>query len=96
MGGAVGLKGTDGAAMLAKARALGAEPHAQRRATTAFMRLVGLRGRFELVTCPGSMGEIAARAAGLAPLVLPMAPREASTAETRASLRWSYGVPASS
>ena len=68
MGGAVGLKGTDGAAAPGLARELGAVPRAEERAALALRALASLRERFELVTCGGAMGEEAARAAGLAPV----------------------------
>jgi predicted polyphosphate/ATP-dependent NAD kinase len=65
MGGSVGLKGTDGAAVLAEARARGAEPRAPERAITALAPLAALRGSIELLAAPGAMGETEARAAGL-------------------------------
>jgi predicted polyphosphate/ATP-dependent NAD kinase len=57
MGGAVGLKGTDGRATLAKAIALGAKPVAGERAKE-FLRAFGALARtIEFLTCPGEMGE---------------------------------------
>ncbi len=56
MGGRVGLKGTDGAAILRRARALGAEPGALIRARRALDKLASIAGSFHLVTCPGEMG----------------------------------------
>jgi predicted polyphosphate/ATP-dependent NAD kinase len=86
MGGAVGLKGTDGAAGPARARQLGAVPRAVDRAALALRAITPLRSRFELVTCAGSMGEDAARVAGLVPVLLPLASSEPTTAaDTRAA-----------
>lgn len=86
MGGAVGLKGTDGADLLARAHALGAVPRANERAMAALHRLAALRERFDLLTCPASMGAWAAEAAGLVPKPMPV-PRlgETGGARTRAA-----------
>ena len=70
MGGSVGLKGTDGAEALRKARVLGAQPEATRRAA-AGLRVVaaGMPG-ITLLTCAGAMGEDAARECGMEPVVV--------------------------
>lgn len=79
MGGAVGLKGTDD--VLERARALGAVPVSSERARRALAKLTP---DSSLITCPGSMGESAAVAAGLVPLVLGERPGGVTTAaETR-------------
>ena len=84
LGGAVGLKGTDAADALA----LGAVPRSGARATQALRALAPLPDRLELVTWAGTMGGLAARAAGLAPLLLPAIPGEPTTAaDTRALMR---------
>ena len=70
MGGRCGLKGTDGAGILAQARALGAEPEAPGRAELAVSRLAPLRDEIEILTISGDMGENEARAAGFTPTVL--------------------------
>ncbi|MFM2106637.1 MAG: hypothetical protein RL338_1669, partial [Chloroflexota bacterium] len=69
LGGAVGLKGSDGPATVDEALARGAVPHANERAIAALSRL---RERWpagrelpELVVGPGPLGETAARAAGV-------------------------------
>ena len=63
MGGAVGLKGTDGIEILEKARELGSIPHAQERCSEALDTLSILKDNVEWITCPGKMGEIAASSA---------------------------------
>ncbi|MFN2174066.1 MAG: ATP-NAD kinase family protein [Candidatus Promineifilaceae bacterium] len=70
LGGAVGLKGSDGPAIQAEARALGARPKAQARTREALQELLPLRETLELVTYPGEMGEDIARECGFAPLVI--------------------------
>jgi len=70
MGGRCGLKGTDGAEILAQARALGASPEAPDRATTALKQLAAVKDQIEILTVSGEMGEDEARAAGFEPTVL--------------------------
>jgi predicted polyphosphate/ATP-dependent NAD kinase len=69
LGGRVGLKGTDGADVVARALALGAVPAAGARAARALVRLVAEApgGSVALVVAPGAMGQEPARAAGLTP-----------------------------
>jgi len=64
IGGAVGLKGSDGAAIVAEARARGAEPRAHARAVRALRVLAPLAGRIRIHAGAGAMGEDAAREAG--------------------------------
>ena len=61
MGGAVGLKGTDGEAILAKAVSLGATPLAPARAELFLSKLEPLRGRIRLLAAAGQMGEYEAQ-----------------------------------
>ena len=70
MGGAVGLKGTDGAETLAAAVRLGALPRASGRAALALAVLARSGRAFEILVAPGPMGERAARDAGLDPMVV--------------------------
>ena len=56
MGGEVGLKGTDGADVLARARALGAEPSAHVRAARALTRLAAMAPDATIVTPDGPLG----------------------------------------
>jgi predicted polyphosphate/ATP-dependent NAD kinase len=70
VGGKVGLKGSDGIEIVRRALERGAEREAPRRAALALARLARLRGRIEVVACPGEMGADEARTCGLEPIVL--------------------------
>jgi predicted polyphosphate/ATP-dependent NAD kinase len=80
IGGAVGLKGSDGVDTQEKALALGAVPRSLGRATRALERLAKIKDLFDLVTCGGRMGLDAARSAGLAATVI-TEPGEVTTAD---------------
>ncbi len=69
LGGRVGLKGSDGAEVVARAVSLGAAPWAGERARRALERLrsEAAPGSFDLLVAPGPMGEEPARAAGVVP-----------------------------
>lgn len=64
MGGAVGLKGTDGEATLARAVSLGATPMAPARAELFLSKLEPLRGRIRFLAAAGTMGEHEAQKTG--------------------------------
>ncbi len=64
MGGAVGLKGTDGKLILEKAISLGAKPIASQRGETFLAELTASKGSLKLVVGAGSMGEVEARKCG--------------------------------
>jgi predicted polyphosphate/ATP-dependent NAD kinase len=82
MGGAVGLKGTDGDA-LQEARRRGAVPTASGRAEQALAILATHRDSFALLTASGEMGEAQAKAAGIAPrTVFPVASEPTSAKDT--------------
>ena len=61
MGGAVGLKGTDGKKILAQAISLGAKPVASQRAETFLAELLPYKGNLKLIVGAGLMGEDEAR-----------------------------------
>ena len=65
MGGAVGLKGTDGKAILAKAISLGAKPVASQRAETFLVELLQVKDSIGLIVGAGNMGESEAEKCGL-------------------------------
>jgi len=66
MGGAVGLKGTDGKAILNKAISLGAKPVASRRAEIFLTELFDAKDSLRLIVGAGAMGEAEAGKRGLA------------------------------
>jgi predicted polyphosphate/ATP-dependent NAD kinase len=88
MGGRCGLKGTDGADILAQACALGAVPEAPGRAVTALKQLVGFKDDLELLTVSGDMGEAEAVQLGFHPTVLLRTNGDSTTSEdTRRAAR---------
>ena len=70
LGGRVGLKGTDGPDILARALALGAVPMAGSRCVLALQAMGSIAESIEILTPPGTMGEDAVVAAGCLPRVL--------------------------
>jgi predicted polyphosphate/ATP-dependent NAD kinase len=86
------LKGSDGAEIQARARALGAEPRARERAVAALEKLAGVDG-LEIVTYPGEMGADAARACGFEPTVMgQIVPAETTAGDTRRAARQMHEV----
>lgn len=86
MGGRVGLKGTDGEAIVREAMRRGARPAASDRAVHALVRLAETLPQARVLTVAGSMGEQAAREAGMDPVVLDRSHTGASTgADTQAA-----------
>jgi predicted polyphosphate/ATP-dependent NAD kinase len=82
MGGAVGLKGTDGKAIVNRARALGAKPVAPVRAKAFLSELNPAESRVRLVVGAGSMGEDEAKSAGFTYEVLGERKEETSAEDT--------------
>ena len=82
MGGAVGLKGTDGKAILERAIILGAKPIAPARAESFLSELKPVKGRIRLVVGAGEMGENEARNCGFAYTVLGKKKKETATEDT--------------
>ena len=82
MGGAVGLKGTDGKAILERAITLGAKPIAPARAESFLSELKPFKGRIRLVVGAGGMGENEARNCGFAFTVLGKRKKETTADDT--------------
>ncbi|MGL4438965.1 MAG: ATP-NAD kinase family protein [Bosea sp. (in: a-proteobacteria)] len=85
LGGAVGLKGTDGLAASEKALALGAEPQSAHRAAVAISLLVPLARRLELICAPGVMGANLAASLGFEHATVGTAGAITTARETRAA-----------
>lgn len=81
MGGRVGLKGTDGAQVLAEARRRGAQAQSASRALRAMQRLAASGTPVLVFTGAGELGETLARAAGLEPVIVHTPHTAASSAE---------------
>ncbi len=87
MGGRVGLKGTDGETVLARARLLRAPQEAPARAVEG-LKVLAAATDLLVLTGPADMGEDEARAAGLSPTVIVDAPAGPTTAaDTRRAAR---------
>ena len=89
LGGRVGLKGSDGEAVQARALAMGARPRASERAALA---LTELRSRLPgdappILTAGGPMGADAVRAAGLRPEIVYKPRRPTTPADTVAAAK---------
>lgn len=76
MGGRVGLKGTDG--VVDEAIRLGAKPVSPQRAVRTLRKIHNLRRAFQLITCPGEMGEVEALEAGFEPELISMKQKQKS------------------
>ena len=88
LGGRVGLKGSDGLEIQARARELGAVPQALDRTVQALKKLQPLKGELELITYPAEMGADAARGAGFEPTVIgSIKSGETTPADTQAAVR---------
>jgi predicted polyphosphate/ATP-dependent NAD kinase len=83
MGGAVGLKGTDGRTILKKAVYLGAKPIAPTRAISFLSELKFAEGKIQLVTGAGKMGQEEAISCGFACKVFGKRKKETAAEDTR-------------
>ena len=83
MGGAVGLKGTDGKIILNKALSLGAKPIAPARAESFLSELTSAQRGIRLVVGAGNMGEDGAKNHGLPVTILGERKRETRAEDTR-------------
>ena len=72
MGGKVGLKGSDGQKALYLAKELGAKPESNLKTKQALEHLLHLKDDFDLVTCPGLMGENVAKDCGITTTIIGM------------------------
>ncbi len=84
MGGAVGLKGTDGKAILDRAIALGAKPIAAVRAKAFLAELAPLKGCIRLLVGAGDMGEEEAKKQGYSYTVVGEKHQQTSSEDTKA------------
>ena len=65
MGGPLGLKGTDGEAVLKMALEKGALPRAPSRAASVLKAIDNEQNRFHIITCPGPMGSDTVQSCGI-------------------------------
>ena len=84
MGGAVGLKGTDGKSIVNKAISLGAKPIAPARAEAFLSELNPAKNSLQIIAGAGGMGEDEAKSAGFALTVLGERKEETSAKDTTA------------
>ncbi|TFH24196.1 ATP-NAD kinase [Candidatus Bathyarchaeota archaeon] len=83
MGGAVGLKGTDGKAILNQAIALGAKPIATQRAETFFTQLNPVKESLKLIVGAGDMGQNQAQKYGFTCKVVGESKKETTSEDTQ-------------
>ena len=83
MGGAVGLKGTDGKTTLNKAKALGAKPTAPTRAKSFLSELEPIKKRIRLIVGTGNMGEHEAQNCGFNCTILGTRKEETTAEDTK-------------
>jgi predicted polyphosphate/ATP-dependent NAD kinase len=86
IGGAVGLKGSDGREIVALALSRGARPQAEIRASVAMQQITSLTG-FTILTAAGAMGENVLRDLQLPCEVVYAAQQQTSSADTKAVIR---------
>jgi predicted polyphosphate/ATP-dependent NAD kinase len=81
LGGRVGLKGSDSLEIQQRALELGASPRASDRATETLKCLLSMKSDLDILTCLGSMGEIAVTQAGFNPQLVDAFQARPTTAE---------------
>jgi predicted polyphosphate/ATP-dependent NAD kinase len=81
LGGRVGLKGSDGLEIQQRAIELGASPRASDRTTEALKCMLFMKPDIDILTSPGSMGEIAVAQAGFFPHMVDAFQARPTTAE---------------
>ncbi len=87
MGGAVGLKGTDGEEILEKAKDLGAKPVASKRALGFLSELEPAKERVKLIVGAGKMGEDEAQSLGFKHIVVGKRKEKTTADNTREAAR---------
>lgn len=87
MGGRVGLKGTDGDAILQQALSLGAVPEANAKVRQALVELLPLQSKVRIYTYPGAMGEDLARELGFQTTVLGAIGTQTTAEDTMAAAK---------
>ena len=87
MGGRVGLKGTDGDAILQQALSLGAVPEAHAKVRQALVELLPLQSKIRIYTYPGAMGEDLARELGFQTTVLGAIGTQTTAEDTMAAAK---------
>jgi predicted polyphosphate/ATP-dependent NAD kinase len=87
LGGRVGLKGTDGAEIVAEALRRGARPQAALRAQSALDEFAKSKNDISILTASGPMGGQSAQAAGLACEIVHDSPELPTPAETAVASR---------
>ncbi len=83
MGGAVGLKGTDGKEILNQAIALGAKPIASQRAETFLTGLIPAKKSLKLIVGAGDMGQNQAEKCGFTCKVVGETKKETTSEDTQ-------------
>jgi len=81
IGGSVGLKGSDGAAIRDQALAMGAELRAIDRMQRALSKLIAFSNQIDIFCFAGDMGETSVKAAGFDSIIVGSAKHNPSTAE---------------
>jgi predicted polyphosphate/ATP-dependent NAD kinase len=82
MGGSVGLKGTDGKDILAKAVELGAQPKSNERVKQTLELIVGYKSQVTFYTGTGEMGASLAQSLGFETVILHQSPEKTTADDT--------------